>query len=270
MEYIGPFTFQCIRCSLAVLFLIPLSFLLDLRNYSLKDSVKKWFDLRLWKAGALCGAALFVAASLQQIGLVSADAGKAGFITAMYIVLVPILGIFIGQRPSALAIFSVALAVIGLYFLSCMGSTGIQPADFCLIGCAFAFAVQIRFVDRFSDEIDGIRLNCVQSLFVAVISIPFALLRETIVLQQIGACWTSLLFAGVLSMGVAYSLQIIGQKHIAPTPAALIMSLESVFAALGGRLILNETMTVWEFSGCALVFLAVVLSQIPIKHNSAK
>ena len=267
MDHIGPFTFQSVRCALAVAFLFPFSFLTDRKSSSFSASINKWKDPTLWKAGCICGCALFAAASLQQVGLVSTDAGKAGFITAMYIVLVPILGLFWGQKPSAGAIVSVLLAVVGLYLLSCMGSSGINSGDLLIMGCALAFAVQIRCIDRFAGSIDGIRLNCVQSLVVTVLSIPFALLTETIDFSQIWACRSSLLFAGVLSMGVAYSLQIIGQKHLEPTPASLIMSLESVFAVLGGWLILHETMTFWEIIGCCLVFCAVILCQLPSRKK---
>lgn len=263
MDHIGPFTFQSVRCALAVAFLFPVSFLTDWKAAGLTASMKKWKDPALWKAGSICGCALFAAASLQQVGLVSTDAGKAGFITAMYIVLVPILGLFLGQKPSMGAIASVLLAVVGLYLLSCMDSSGINSGDLLLMGCALAFAVQIRCIDRFAGSVDGIRLNCVQSLVVTLLSIPCALLTETIDFTQIWACWSSLMFAGVLSMGVAYSLQIAGQKHLEPTPAALIMSLESVFAVLGGWLVLHETMTKWELLGCCLVFCAVILSQLP-------
>lgn len=267
MDHIGPFTFQSVRCALAVAFLFPFSFLTGRKSSSFSASINKWKDPTLWKAGCICGCALFAAASLQQVGLVSTDAGKAGFITAMYIVLVPILGLFLGQKPSAGAIVSVLLAVVGLYLLSCMGSSGINRGDLLIMGCALAFAVQIRCIDRFAGSIDGIRLNCVQSLVVTVLSIPFALFTETIDFSQIWACRSSLLFAGVLSMGVAYSLQIIGQKHLEPTPASLIMSLESVFAVLGGWLILHETMTFWEIIGCCLVFCAVILSQLPSRKK---
>lgn len=267
MDHIGPFTFQAVRCVLAVVFLFPVSLLADGKRLGLAASIKKWKDPALWKAGSICGCALFAAASLQQVGLVSTDAGKAGFITAMYIVLVPILGLFGGQKPSPGAIVSVLLAVVGLYLLSCMDSSGINTGDLLLMGCALAFAVQIRCIDRFAGSVDGIQLNCVQSLVVALLSIPCALLTETIDFAQIWACRWSLLFAGVLSMGVAYSLQIVGQKHLEPTPAALIMSLESVFAVLGGWLILQETMTQWETIGCCLVFSAVILSQIPSKKK---
>ena len=263
MDHIGPFTFQTVRCALAVVFLFPLSFLLDGKGTDRSSSLKKWADPALWKAGAICGVALFAAASLQQVGLVSTDAGKAGFITAMYIVLVPVLGMFLGQKPTAGALISVVIAVAGLYLLSCMDASGINRGDLLIMGCALAFAVQIRCVDRFAGSIDGIRLNCIQSLVVTALSLPCALVSETIEPAAVLACWPSLLFAGVLSMGVAYTLQIVGQKHLAPTPAALIMSLESVFAALGGWLVLHETMTRWELLGCGLVFAAVVLSQLP-------
>lgn len=264
MDLIGPFTFQAIRCSLAVLFLIPLSMLLD-HKIGIRKSVQQWKNPKLWKSGIICGGALFIATSLQQIGLIYTDAGKAGFITALYIVLVPILGLFVHRKPGILAVISVVLAVIGLYLLSCMGVTQINIGDLFLMGCALAFAVQILMIDSFAPDLDGLRLNCVQALVVAVLSIPFMLFRETLNLQCILDCWLPLAFAGILSMGVAYTLQIEGQKQLEPTTASLIMSLESVFAALGGWLILNERMTAWELSGCALVFAGVIISQIPVK-----
>ena len=267
MELIGPFTFQLIRCSLAVAFLVPVSFLLDLGKGCSRDSFKKWQDPKLWKGGLICGCALFVAASLQQVGLVYTDAGKAGFITAMYIVLVPILGLFLGQKPPRAAIFSVILAVFGLYLLSAVGSGSINIGDILLMGCALAFAVQITCVDRVAQELDGLRLNAIQALVVAVLSVPFTLLTETIVWSNILACWLPLVFAGVLSMGLAYTLQIVGQKHLEPTTASLIMSLESVIAAICGWLILKERMSQIELLGCGLVFAAVIISQLPEKKK---
>ena len=263
MDLIGPFTFQTIRCALAVLVLIPAAFALDLGKCNVRESVSKWKNPQLWKAGIICGSALFVAASLQQIGLVYTDAGKAGFITAMYIVLVPILGLFLKRKPPKAAVFSVFMAVAGLYLLSCVGVTGINKGDLCLMGCALAFAVQINCIDHFAPHVDGFRLNCIQSLTVTLISLPCALLTETIHPGSIAACWGPLCFAGILSMGLAYSLQIVGQKALEPTTASLIMSLESVFAALGGWWLLNERMTTWEMCGCGLVFAAVILSQLP-------
>ncbi len=266
MDYIGPFTFQVIRCGLAALVLVPMSFLFDRCGFH--SSMKKWQDPKLWKGGVICGCALFVATSLQQLGLIHTDAGKAGFLTAMYIVLVPIFGIFIGRKPPKAAVISVVIAVLGLYFLSCVGVSSINLGDIYLAGCAAAFAVQILCIDRFAGSVDALRLNCVQALTVTVISVPFMAFGETVDMGNILACWLPLGFAGILSMGVAYSLQIHGQKLLEPTSASLIMSLESVFALLGGCLLLHESLTVWETLGCILVFTAVIVSQLPAKKTS--
>ena len=265
MEHIGPFTFQTIRCGLAVLFLVPLSFLFDKGNR--KVFREKWRDPKLWKAGCICGCALFVAASLQQVGLVYTDAGKAGFLTAMYIVLVPVLGLFLKQKPPKTTVFSVILAVAGLYLLSCLGVSEINKGDLLMMGCALAYAVQITCIDRLASDLDGLRLNCVQALVVTVLSVPFMAFTETVDVGNILICWLPLCYAGILSMGVAYTLQIVGQKHLEPTTASLIMSLESVIAALCGWLILKETMTVPELLGCGLVFAAVIISQLPEKST---
>ena len=268
MDLIGPFTFQMVRCLLAVAFLIPCSFVLDFGKCSMQVSYEKWKNPKLWKAGILCGCALFVASSLQQVGLVYTDAGKAGFITAMYIVLVPVLGLFLGKKVPKMAAFSVLLAVVGLYLLSCLGVTEVNIGDLLIMGCALAFAVQITCIDILAGDLDGVRLNCVQALVVAVLSLPFMAFTETVVVSSLLQCWLPLGFAGILSMGVAYTLQIQGQKDLEPTTASLIMSLESVFAVLGGWLVLHETMSATELLGCCLVFAAVILSQLPSKKTS--
>lgn len=268
MDHIGPFTFQMTRCILAVLFLIPCSFLLDFGKCSIKVSAEKWLDPQLWKSSIPCGCALFVAASLQQIGLVYTDAGKAGFITAMYIVLVPVLGMIFGNKIPKNAIVSVFLAVIGLYLLSCLGVTTVNKGDLFLMGCALAFAVQILLIDRLASGLDGFRMNGIQALTVSVLSIPFVILTENINLQELVSSAGPLCFSGILSMGLAYSLQIVGQKTVEPTTASLIMSLESVFAALGGWWLLDERMAFHETIGCVLVFAAVILSQLPEKKHS--
>lgn len=267
MDLIGPFTFQAIRCMLAVIFLFLITLIFDWK-IGIQQSLSKWKNKRLWMAGGICGCALFVAASLQQIGLVYTDPGKAGFLTAMYIVLVPMLGIFVHRRPGLNAVISVVLALVGLYLLSFMGVTSINVGDLFLIGGALGFAVQILLIDRFAQDLDGLRLNCVQALVVAVLSVPFMLLTEELDMGNILACWLPLVFAGILSMGVAYSLQIVGQKNLEPTTASLIMSLESVFAALGGWLILHNTMTARELCGCVLVFAGVIISQLPTKKQT--
>lgn len=263
MDKIGPFTFQAVRCFLAVVFLFPASALFSKG----KPFWKSWADPALWRSGVICGLALFAASSLQQIGLVYTDAGKAGFLTAMYIVFVPFLGLFLGQRPGRNALLSLIPAIVGLYLLSCTSVSGINKGDVLLLLCAVAFSVQILLIDRHCAGLDGLKLNCIQALVAAVLSVPWALLTETVDASLIAACWLPLGYAGILSMGVAYTLQIVGQKGVAPSAAALLMSLESVFAALFGWLLLHETMTKAEVLGCLLVFAAVVISQLPEKKE---
>lgn len=263
MDKIGPFTFQAVRCFLAVVFLFPASALFSKG----KPFWKSWADPALWRSGVICGLALFAASSLQQIGLVYTDAGKAGFLTAMYIVFVPFLGLIVGQRPGRNALLSLIPAIVGLYLLSCTSVSGINKGDVLLLLCAVAFSVQILLIDRHCAGLDGLKLNCIQALVVTVLSVPWALLTETVDASLIAACWLPLGYAGILSMGVAYTLQIVGQKGVAPSAAALLMSLESVFAALFGWLLLHETMTRAEVLGCALVFAAVVISQLPEKKE---
>lgn len=263
MDKIGPFTFQAVRCFLAVVFLFPASALFSKG----KPFWKSWADPALWRSGVICGLALFAASSLQQIGLVYTDAGKAGFLTAMYIVFVPFLGLFLGQRPGRNALLSLIPAIVGLYLLSCTSVSGINKGDVLLLLCAVAFSVQILLIDRHCAGLDGLKLNCIQALVAAVLSVPWALLTETVDPSRIASCWLPLGYAGILSMGVAYTLQIVGQKRVAPSAAALLMSLESVFAALFGWLLLHETMTRAEVLGCVLVFAAVVISQLPEKKE---
>lgn len=263
MDKIGPFTFQAVRCFLAVVFLFPASALFSKG----KPFWKSWADPALWRSGIICGLALFAASSLQQIGLVYTDAGKAGFLTAMYIVFVPFLGLFLGQKPGRNALLSLIPAIVGLYLLSCTSVSGINKGDVLLLLCAVAFSVQILLIDRHCAGLDGLKLNCIQALVAAVLSVPWALLTETVDASRIASCWLPLGYAGVLSMGVAYTLQIVGQKRVAPSAAALLMSLESVFAALFGWLLLHETMTRAEELGCVLVFAAVVISQLPEKKE---
>jgi len=264
MDHIGPMTFLAVRCALGAAFLIPLSYLFEKNK---KEFISKWKNPKLWKTGFICGLALFTAGAMQQIGLVYTTAGKAGFITAMYIILVPVLGSFLGSRPSPMAWISVGLAVGGLYLLSCVGVSSINIGDLLLLGCAMAYAVQITLVDRMSEGLDGIRLNFVQVFFCGIAAAVAMFAAEDPDPDNIAACMLPLAYAGILSTGIAFSLQIIGQKYLEPTPASLIMSLESVFAVLFGWLMLNERMTKYEISGCILVFAAVILSQVPVKKT---
>lgn len=263
MDKIGPFTFQTARCVMAVVFLMAVIFFSAPQQFShfLRDK-------KLWRSGILCGCALFLATSLQQVGLVYTDAGKAGFLTAMYIVLVPVLGLFLGRKPPLLTIPALVLAVAGLYSLSCVGVSSVNPGDILMILCAFAFSVQITLVDRFAGGLNGLHLNCVQCLTCAVLSAIATLMTEEANMPDIIACAGPICYAGILSLGVAYTLQIVGQKHLEPTTASLLMSLESVFAVLSGWLILHETMTVYETLGCVLMFAAVILAQLRVKTGT--
>jgi len=264
MDHIGPFTFQAARCGLAFLALIPVVAIADRFKSDGLTFWKRWSDPKLLKAGLLCGIPLFFASNLQQLGIVETDAGKSAFLTAMYIVGVPIIGIFLKRKPSKMIPISVILAVAGLYCLSCVGVTSISTGDLFLLGCALMFAIQITCIDHFAPSVDPIRLNMLQALVCTILScIPMAL-TETPTWSAISACWLPLGYAGVLSMGVAYLLQILGQKDLEPAVASLIMSMESVFAVVFGCLILKETLTAWETLGCVLVFIAVVLSQLPV------
>ena len=265
MDHIGPMTFQASRCGLGALFLIPIIFLFEKDK---KRHFKNWADAKLWKTGFFCGTALFVAAGLQQVGLVYTSAGKAGFITAMYIVLVPILGLFLKRKPPVSAWISVVVAVAGLYLLSCVGASEINLGDILMLGGALGFAVQITLVDELAGDLDGLRLNCIQAFVCSVFSAVVMFLTETPTFSGIVSAAIPIGYAGICSMGIAYSLQIIGQKHLEPTPASLIMSLESVFAALCGWLLLHERMSPAEICGCALVFCAVIISQLPEKKKT--
>ena len=267
MDHIGPFTFQAVRCLLAFLGLLPIILIADRFRKDGRSFIRRWIDPKLLKAGILCGIPLFLACNLQQVGLVDTDAGKSGFLTAMYIVIVPVIGIFLKRKPTIMVPISVAVAVAGLYCLSCVGVTRITTGDLLTLGCALMFAVQITFVDMFAKDIDALRLNAIQALVCAVLSAVVMLFTEQPSWSGITNCSLPLAHTGFLSMGAAYYLQIIGQKDLDSTPASLIMSLESVFAAVFGALLLKETMTGWEILGCCLVFCAVILSQIPVKSK---
>lgn len=268
MDSLGPFTFLTFRNGLAILFLIPLAAVFDIGKCTPRQSAEKWLNPKLWKAGFPCGLALFAAASFQQVGLVYTDAGKAGFITAMYIVVVPLLGYFVRRKPPKTALVSVALAVAGLYLLSAVGVSSINMGDLLLMGCAFCYAFQIMGVELFGEGLDGIRLNCVQVIVTFILSAACTFALETFRMEDVYAAMGAIAYAGILSTGIAFSLQIVGQKDLEPTAASIIMSMESVVAVICGALILKETMTVWEISGCMLMFAAVIISQLPDKRKT--
>lgn len=260
VEYVGPFTLNGIRLALAGLVLLAAVPLLD-RLRGLPRGGWRSGGAALWKGGILCGVALFAATSLQQIGLMSTQAGKAGFITALYVVLVPLCGLALGKRPGALVWLGVALAAVGLYLLCIKGSLSLERGDaFVLLG-AFGFTAHILLIDHFSPLVDGIRMSCIQFLVAGALGLVCMAALETPTAAGLRAAALPILYAGVLSGGVAYTLQIVAQKDTDPTVASLILCLESVFAVLFGWLLLGERLSAREGAGCVLMFAAIVLAQ---------
>ena len=259
MDYVGPFTFNACRYVIGSAVLLPLVLL---RKRRAGTGIFSRNDLR---AGAACGFFLAVASNLQQAGIMTTDVGKAGFLTAMYIVIVPVLHFFLTRRSSLRLWISAAIAAAGLYFLSISGSWTLETGDILLILCAFVFSLHILCIDHFSGTSDGVTVSCLQFLTAAVLSWAGALLTETVLWDTIRQAGPAILYAGVFSCGVAYTLQIIGQKGADPGPASLILSLESVVSVIAGFIILGQALTARELLGCALMFLAIVLVQLPEK-----
>ena len=268
MEYIGPFTFNAIRCVLGGLVLIPVILVLKKKKETGAENQEKEDKKTLWTGGIACGVILCIASNLQQFGIMEASVGKSGFFTALYIVMIPVIGIFIGKRPGIKLWFCVALAVVGMYLL-CMkdGSFTIERADIMLLLCALAFSVHILVVDYFSPKVDGVKMSCIQFFVCGVLSAVGMLFTETPDISNIQAAWMPLLYAGLLSCGVGYTLQIVGQKGINPIIASIIMSLESVISALAGWVILGQVLSLKEIIGCVLMFVAIVITQIPIGNK---
>ncbi len=261
MDHLGPFSFNGIRMLLAGIVLIPVAAFIDRKKEpGVRPDPK---DQR--KAGLLCGALLFVASSLQQMGLVTTSAGKAGFITALYVVLVPVAAwLLFRKNPGRVIWLGVVLAVFALWLL-CMpagGGFALQGGDLLVLGCAVAFTGQILCVDYYAPKVSGVKLARDEFLVTGVLSLLIAVFTETITWTGIREALIPILYAGLMSGAVAYTLQIIGQRDTDPTVASLIMCLESVFATLSGALILGEKMTVRETVGCVLMFVAVVLAQL--------
>ena len=221
--------------------------------------------------GICCGVVLCIASTLQQFGMYfDTDAGKAGFITSLYIVIVPILGLFLKQKVRPLVWGCIAMGAVGFYLLTMAGKGGgfsLETGDFFVLLCAVAFSCHILVVDHFSPKCDGIKLSCIQFLTAGVIGIICMFIFENPVWADIVDCWLPILYCGVFSSGVAYTCQVIGQQHAEPAVASLIMSLESVFAVLFGVLLLGESLTLIEGIGCVVIFIAVVIPQLPSKEE---
>ena len=269
MEFIGPFTFNVLRNFVGGIVLMPVIAIFS-RGTNHSPDEKKQINKNTLIGGVFCGIVLFVASSFQQYGLVHTTAGKAGFITALYIVIVPLLGVFMGKKVPKIVWGCVALAIAGFWLLCIKEGFSVGLGDLMVLICAFFYSMHIVTIDHFSPKADCVKMSCVQFWVAGFISlIPMLLFEEPRMDAIMDAKWT-VLYAGVLSSGVAYTFQIIAQRHTEPTVATLLMSLESVFAALSGWLILNETMLPKEFIGCILVFIAVIFAQIPIPVKTKK
>lgn len=264
-EFVPAFTFNAARAVVAFVFLLILC--LILRCYRAKRAIPQGRGAAYWRrlivGGVCCGTALMIAANLQQKGIETTTTGKAGFITALYIVIVPLLGLLLHKKVGRMVWLSVALAVAGLYFLCLNEDLTIGGGDILILLCAFCFAVQIMIVDHFAPLVDGIELSCVQFLVVTVLSALGMLLTEQPAWEVIEPAIGSILYVGIFSSGVAYTLQILAQKGSNPTTVSLLLSLEAVFATLGGAIILHEQMSLREYGGCLLMLAAVVLAQLP-------
>ena len=233
MDYVGPFTFNSVRNFVAALVLLPCIRLLDRVSPPQPNNTENHGGKTLIIGGIVCGVCLAVASSFQQMGLAYTTVGKAGFITAMYIVIVPILGIFIGRKARLKAWLSVAISVVGLYLLCMTESLSLSKGDLLVLICALCFSLHIMSIDYFSPKVDGVRMSCIQFLTCGVICAVPALLTEAPQPQAILAAWLPILYAGALSSAVGYTLQIIAQKNTDPVIASLLMSLESAFSLLG-------------------------------------
>jgi len=262
MEHVQPFTFSGVRMLLAGLVMIPAAVLAKKKNGIAPQTAEQKREQR--KGGVICGALLCAATSLQQTGLVYTSAGKAGFITALYVVLVPVAGwLVLRKQPGRVIWAGVGLAVVALYLL-CVPVSGFQVewGDAMLLGCAVCFTGQILCVDYFAPRVDGFTLARDEFLITGTVSMAIALATETIQMDGILEAVIPILYAGILSGAVGYTLQIVGQRDVNPTVASLIMCLESVFAVLTGAILLGEKMTGREATGCILMFAAVILAQL--------
>lgn len=272
MDYVGPFTFNCVRSILGSIVLVPVIFLMDhlkrKSGMSPEEIKKAKGDGRtLLTGGICCGVILAVASSLQQFGIMFTSVGKAGFITAMYIVLVPILGVFVGKKVRPLVVLCVMIAVAGLYFLCMTEKLSLGIGDLFVLLCALVFTVHILVIDHFSPLVDGVRMSAVQFLTAGILCGAAMLIWETPQPKDILAAWMPVLYAGIMSCGVAYTLQILGQKNADPTVASLLLSLESVFSVLAGWVILHQSLNQRELFGCALMFAAIIIAQLPQKKG---
>lgn len=262
-----PFTYNGIRTLVGGISLVPVILILSKVGKDKSAEAVPKDKKSLIIGGIVCGTFLAIASNLQQFGMYfDADAGKAGFITALYIMIVPILGMFLGKRVRPLVWFCVLLGACGFYLLTIAGKgvgLTIEKGDLFILLCAVLFSCHILAIDHFSPKCDGVKLSCLQFFVAGGLSFIMMLVFESPSLSQILECWFPIIYAGVFSCGIAYTLQVVAQKNAEPTAASLILSLESVFAVISGAILLGERMTGYEILGCIVIFVAVILAQLP-------
>ena len=265
-DSIGTFAFNATRYFIAVLALLVVIAVSDKAKKNRPTPTaeeKKAANKQLWLGGLCCGVALAIASNFQQAGLVAGtDAGKAGFITALYVVLVPVFGLFFKRKVSLPVWIAVVCSVVALYLLCIKGDFSLAAGDLLILVCAVCFAVHILVIDHFTAYCDGVKLSCLQFLFAGIISAVCMFLFETVDFTAIWSCILPLLYVGIFSCGVGYTLQILAQKDSNPTVVTILLSLESVFAVIAGAIILHQQMTAREYIGCVVMFVAVILAQI--------
>lgn len=270
MDYVGPFTYNGIRCILGGMVLLPCIVLLDRARGERKPKNMGHGGRQLLVGGLCCGVLLFAASSFQQVGIQYTTVGKAGFITAMYIIIVPVLGIFVHKKVGFKVWIGVAFAVCGLYLLCMTDGFQLEKGDALVLVCAVIFSLHILVIDYFSPKVDGVRMSCIQFWICGILSMIVCFVLETPDISSILAVWKPICYGGFMSCGVAYTLQIVGQKGMNPTVASLILSLESVVSVIAGFLILHQTMSRRELLGCCLMVVAIVLAQMPDKSEAYK
>ena len=268
MDILEPFTFTAVRYILGGLLLIPVAWYFGKKNKS-KVMPDNYSTKTLLIGGIICGTILCFAGNFQQFGLITSSAGKTGFITTLYIVIVPVFGLILfRKRVRKLVWLGVALAVVGLYFLSIKaGGFTMERGDFLIFIGAFFWAAHILAVDQLVLKVDAVRLSCAQFIWAGILSSIFMFIMEEPRIMDIIACWAPVLFTSVFVVGIAFTFQILGQKTTDPTVTSIILSLESVFGVLAGMAFLQERMSGRELLGCVLMFIAVILTQLPDKKQ---
>lgn len=261
-EHVGAFTFNGIRFALGSISLVPLILFFNKKKGKLDENSYESSLKPTIKAGIIAGCALFIATSLQQMGVMGTTAGKAGFITGLYMVIVPLLGLFLKQKVNKSTWIGIVIAVIGLYLLSINEDFSISKGDLLVLIGTVGWAVHILLIDSFTKKIDPIKLSSIQFATCSILSLVMAIIFEDINMVDISAAIVPILYGGLLSVGVAYTLQVVAQKNAKPSHAAILLSMESVFGAIGGAMFLGERIGTRGLVGCALIFIAIIISQL--------